>query len=414
MNKILASLFMALMIVAVAFMAGCTSDSTEKNITPGSQVITYEKSDYMNSCNNFTFKMYKELAGGSDNVFFSPYSISTALGMAYEGAKGKTATEISSVLNLPTDNTTRHDMFKDLQQSINSEQSGYELGTANAYWPRVGLPINPQYESTLQTAYGAHGEALDYTNDPTGSVDTINTWVENRTNDKIKDLISTNDVNENTALILTNAIYFKSNWLYQFDPLATKDQQFTLSDGSTALTPMMKIDDEKVLFNFTQKDGVKMLELQYTGYNLSMYLILPQDNDIASLEDKFDSAMFSSLKQSLEPTYVPILIPKFKFELKYFLKDQLIALGMPTAFSDDADFSGIRDDGTGTKISKVIHQSFIEVNEEGTEAAAATAVIMEDLGIPLEFTADHPFIFLIEHKETGQILFMGKVENPGA
>ena len=259
---------------------------------------------------------------------------------------------------------------------------------------------------------------MDFAGDPAGSAEIINKWVEQETNGGIKDLISPDDISIYTYLILTNAIYFKSDWKYQFDSNATIDRSFYLANGDEIDTEMMHMNDEEIGLNYSSNDDVQLLQLPYKDGELSMYIMLPKSNDISSLESRLENDYFADLKEDMSPEHIDLYLPKFKFELKYNLNDMLCDMGMPTAFSDNADFSGISASSGPLKISKVIHQSFVEVNEEGTEAAAATAVIMDNYSIggsspePIIFNADHPFIFFIEHEETGQILFIGKVGNP--
>ncbi len=372
--------------------------------------------------NEFTFEMYQELAAiaeqeGEDNIFFSPYSITTALGMVYEGAQGQTAEEMSGVLNFPADDQTRWDIMKSYQQHFNTPSDSYALSTANAYWLKENQNLLEAYRIAIESYYLAHGEELDFEGDPTGSAATINAWVEERTNGRIKDLIDPGMINPTTYLILTNAIYFKSDWRYQFNTTATEDRNFYPADGEAVQIPVMHMHDEEIKLNYSENDDVQLLQLPYTGDELSMYILLPED--LATLESALDNDYLGEMIGEMEPGEVDLYLPKFKFEQKYNLNDALIEMDMPTAFTDDADFSGITD-STSLKIGFVIHQSFVEVNEEGTEAAAATAVGMEATGIspthpePLLFNADHPFIFIIRHESTGQILFMGRVGNPGA
>jgi serpin B len=420
MKKGMLSVFMAFILVAVIFATGCVEDDDGVKIDiPPTQDVIYEgKNDYVNSSNEFTFEMYLELIDGDDNIFFSPYSITTALGMAYEGARGQTADEMETVFDFVGDDLTRLEMIRTVQSILNKDNPSYELSTANAYWLRQGEQLNDEYKNAIESYYLAHGEELDFRGDAEGSAETINSWVEQKTNDKIKDLIGPGVINFNTYLVLTNAIYFKSNWKYQFDPDATENMAFYNSSGGEKLTPMMHIRDEEIDLEYSSNGDVQLLMLPYKDEELSMYILLPKENDIASLESKLDKEYVDNMKEDLLPEYVNLYLPKFKFEQKYELNKNLIDMGMPSAFSESADFSGIKASGGKLFLSKVIHQSFVEVNEEGTEAAAATAVVMEDIAggpsepEPILFKADHPFIFFIEHKETGQILFMGKVENP--
>lgn len=415
-------MFVALLLVAVVVAAGCTeyNDNEDDNepIHPTYSVINKGMNEFVNSSNEFTFQMYKQLIDSDENVFFSPYSISIALGMAFEGARGQTATEMVQVLDFPEDDQARWGMVKSLQSQLNKDGTTYELSTANAYWLKQGRNIDADYKNVIESCYLAHGQELDFVGDPAGSVDTINDWVEKETNEKINDLLSPSDINVLTYLILTNAIYFKSDWKYQFDESATNEMNFYNSSSGETMTDMMHMCDESKKLNYASNSDTQLLQLPYKDEELSMYIMLPKENDIASLESKLDHTYLNDLKDKISGEWVDLYLPKFKFEQKYRLADKLISMGMPTAFGMGADFSGITSE-TELYIDKVIHQSFVEVNEEGTEAAAATAVVMQEKGgggssspQPIEFKADHPFIFFIQHKETGQILFMGKVEDP--
>jgi len=236
----------------------------------------------------------------------------------------------------------------------------------------------------------------------------INTWVEEQTNNKIKDLIPQGMITPLTRLVLTNAIYFKGTWAIQFDPTDTKKQDFRVNSEKTVQADMMSLTEEE--FNYTETDDLQILELPYKGDELSMLILLPKEN-LNKIELTLEN--LEQWRSSLRERELNIYIPKFKFETKYFMSKDLKEMGMPTAFGEGADFSGM----TGDKklfISQVIHQAFVEVNEEGTEAAAATALTMVESAVtkPTLFKADHPFIFIIQQKETGNILFIGRVNDP--
>jgi len=406
-------------LVSIVLTTGCIEDDggDKQPDTTNDDNVLGGMNDFVNSSNDFSFDMYAELNEGGDNLFFSPYSITTALGMAYEGAKGKTAEEMEDVLDIPEDDGKRLEMMKALQGTLNRDDVSYELGTANAYWLREDGSLLEEYRKAIEDYYLAHGEKLDFAGDPAGSVETINTWVEEQTNDRIKDLLSETDIDALTYLVLTNAIYFKSDWRYQFDAEATEETDFHLSDGTDAKCQMMHMNDDSIDLQYADDDQAQLLRLPYKNDDIFMYVLLPRSGELENVEAKLDITYISTLKADLAGEHVDLSLPKFKFEQKYRLKKNLINMGMPTAFSGGADFSGISDHAAGLYINKVIHQSFVEVNEEGTEAAAATAVVMRELSMepssgPVTFKADRPFIFFIEHEETGQILFMGKVENP--
>ncbi len=368
----------------------------------------------VNANNQFAFELYSKFSKEKEgNIFFSPYSISTALAMTYEGARGKTAEEMQSVLHFPEDNTTRRTAFSKIINQINKENKDYELNTANALWAQKNYKFLDEYFNTIEQYYGGKVTNLDFVDElkREKSRVTINSWVENQTNNKIKNLIPKGVLNEMTRLVLTNAIYFKGNWAEQFDKKNTREAEFKVNSEKLVKVQMMSLTDE---FNYTETENLQILELPYEGDELSMLILLPKDDDLKTLEKSLNVEKLNELKNNLREQEVNVFIPRFKFETKYFMKETLSEMGMPTAFTwPGADFSGM-DDTKDLFISSVIHQAFVEVNEEGTEAAAATAVVMECGGIPMPtaFRADHPFIFIIQDKETGSILFLGKVVDP--
>jgi len=371
--------------------------------------------------NQFALDYYSKLKNkDSSNIFFSPLSISSALAMTYEGARGQTAKEIQSVFYFPKDDDLRRTEYAAIFNKLNERNKKYKLSTANALWAQKNYPFLKEYLDGVKKYYGGKATNLDFEKDPEGSRITINNWVEDQTNDKIKDLIPSGSINASIGLVLTNAIYFKGEWVKQFNETETRDENFRISKNNSVKVPMMQRTDEEAKFNYAENDKLQILEMPYSGEELSMLILLPKNDDLTTLENLLSAKKLSAWKKDLENQRVKIFIPKFKFETKYFMADDLKSMGMPTAFNwPGADFSGM--DGTKELfISKVIHQAFIEINEEGTEAAAATAVFMEDgaaPGVKLPskipiFRADHPFIFLIQEKSSENILFMGRVVNP--
>lgn len=384
------------------------------------QQIPQEFDTVVGANNQFAFDLYSEYKSENGNIFFSPYSISTALTMTYEGAKGKTAEEMQAVLRIPKDDEIRRSESEKIYNQINKDSEDYRLSTANALWAQKDYQFLEEYINNVEKYYGGKTTNLDFIKETEKSRVTINDWVEDQTNDKIRNLIPKGAVDALTRLVLTNAIYFKGTWVLQFDENDTKDEDFKTSSGQTVKVPMMKLTGDDAEFNYAEADKVQVLELPYDGEDLSMLLILPEEDDLRNLEKSINTKKLSEWRGVLEKQRVDIYIPKFKFETKYFMAETLKEMGMSDAFVyGAADFSGM--DGTrDLYIDNVIHQAFVEVNEEGTEAAAATAVVMMGWGgtgeiekpvIPI-FRADHPFIFIIQQKETGNILFMGRVSNP--
>ncbi len=375
-------------------------------------------SSVVDANNQFGLDYYSKLKDkDSGNIFISPFSISGALAMTYEGAKGQTAEEMRSVFYFPEDDNLRRTEYAAIFNELNKGDKKYKLSTANALWAQEDYQFLKDYFDSVEKYYGGKATNLDFKKDPDGSRITINNWVEDQTNDKIKNLIPSGVINALTRLVLTNAIYFKGEWVRQFNEKDTKEEDFRISKNNTIKAPMMQRTDEEAKFNYTENDKLQILETPYSGEELSMLILLPKNDDLATIESLLSTKKLSEWKKDLENQRVKIFIPKFKFETKYFMADDLKSMGMPTAFKwPGADFSGM--DGTkDLYIGEVIHQAFVEVNEEGTEAAAATAVVVKVVGIQKApeipvFRADHPFIFLIQENTTGNILFMGRVVNP--
>jgi len=363
--------------------------------------------------NQFALDLYSELKKNEGNIFFSPYSISTALAMIYEGARGKTAEEIQSVFHFPTDSNLRRSSFAAIHNQLNKPDSKYKLSIANALWAQNDYKFLNDYLTTLQQYYAGKATNVDFKNSTEESRQTINKWVEDKTNQKIKDLFPQNSLDNMTRLVLTNAIYFKGTWVKQFEKNQTRDEDFRLSSVNTIKIPMMRRTDENAKFNYTETDNLQILEMPYEGDKLSMMVLLPKNDNLSSLESSLTSEKINDWKSKLREQRVDVFMPKFTFDTKYFLNETLAKMGMPTVFTN-ADLSGM--DGTlNLFIQKVIHQAFVDVNEEGTEAAAATGVSVGFKSMPQQqvvFRADHPFIFAIQDKDNGNILFLGRVANP--
>lgn len=364
--------------------------------------------------NDFSVDFYQTIAESEDgNIFFSPYSIFTALSMVYEGANGTTAEEMHDVLSIAQHDDATLGSFGRLYNLLNQNQEGYTISTANAFWTHEDYEFLQSYLDLLHDFYLAEGHELDFAQN-VEAAEIINTWIENHTNDKIKNMIQPEVLSDMTKLVLTNAIYFKGLWDQQFDPDNTYDADFTLATNETVTVDMMVSDSDNNRFNYTETDTLQLLKLYYQERNLSMIIVLPKENNISWAESAMTAENLSTWNEQFYEREIPVYLPKFKFETKYTLNDLLIEMGMVDAFAPGiADFSGM--DGTmNLFISKVLHQAYIEINEEGTEAAAATAVIMDLTAIPDYFMADHPFMFLIQHEETGAVLFMGTVMDPSA
>lgn len=359
----------------------------------------------------FAIDLYRQLAVQPGNLAFSPFSISTALALSELGARGETAAEMRQVLHLGLEAERLHRGFKALQARLVHDEEGQQLAIANRLWPAEDLDILPGYQAQSQELYGAMPQPLDF-GQPDAARERINTWVEDNTAGKIVDLLIPPDVTASTRLVLTNALYFKGTWARQFDQADTGVQSFF--GESEIEVPMMHLTAE---VPYVEDDAVQVIELSYVGDELSMLVILPRARDgLAALETVLDAETLERWLEGLGPREVRIALPRFKGTSRFELAPVLGALGMQRAFSG-GDFSGMT---TAERLafSKVIHQAVVEVNEEGAEAAAATAVVMgkgmiQAPPIPV-FTADHPFLYLIYDQALGNILFMGRVSEPDA
>ncbi len=366
--------------------------------------------------NQFAFDLYSHIkTEESGNVFYSPFSLSVAMAMTYEGARGQTADEIRQVFHYPADIELLRLGFSEILSRVNQKDRKYELRTANALWAQQGYPFLPEYFQTLEKYYSGRLTAVDFVKETEKSRQTINRWVEEQTNNRIRDLIPMNVITTLTRLVLTNAIYFKGLWEIQFPKKDTREADFRVSADKMVRVPMMFLQDAEV--NYFETEDLQLIELPYAGGEISMLVLLPGD-DLSRIEPYLSPEKLAELRARLTgKEKVDIYLPRFRLETKYLMggEDGLLGrMGMPTAFTLGADLSGL----TGRKelrITEVVHQAFVEVNEEGTEAAAATAVV---IGIKMVlkkpvFRADHPFIFIIQERQSGTILFMGRVINPG-
>ncbi|MBP7052612.1 MAG: serpin family protein [Phycisphaerae bacterium] len=380
--------------------------------------------------NSFAIGLYQRLHSGEGNLFFSPYSISTALAMTYAGAKGQTAEQMAMTLRYPTVPEVLHKLalagepltqeqfaqaLGRIIKDLNSRggKSKYELRVANALWGQKGFEFLRAFTQTVEDEYDGKLQELDFVKAVEKARRTINSWVEKKTNDKIKDLLGPGDLDAATRLVLTNAIYFKGNWASQFKKSRTFDEPFTLLDGTEVQVPMM---NQKARFGYAETDALQVLEMPYVGEELSMFVLLPRKADgISELEMSLTAENLAQWLDKAHEREVVVTVPKFKMTSKFSMAGVLQSMGMTDAFTARADFSGM----TGRRdlfISAVIHQAYVDVNEEGTEAAAATAVTMKlTAALPDQtpvFRADHPFLFLIRDKASGCILFLGRVMNP--
>jgi len=364
--------------------------------------------------NGFAFDLYSELAKSEKgNIFYSPYSISAALAMTYEGARGKTAAEMKSVFHFPKKSVLRPN-FAALFNGLTKTSNKYRLQTGNALWVQKQFPLLKKFTKSVRTFFGGKAKNLDFVNKTEQSRRTINRYIASQTNNKIKNLIPARSLDSTSRFVLTNAIYFKGAWRWEFDPRLTYQGDFTVAHDNVVKTPMMFMSSSEVAFNYAANSKLQILELPYKGNKVSMLLLLPQ-RDLGSIKSYLTARRLNKLKAQMRPTLMDwIALPKFEFDCKYQQLDRTLAgMGMPSAFSARADFSGMNGK-RNLFIRFIIHQAYVKVDEKGTEATGATAVggNLTAIEIPKIFNANHPFVFVIQDKTTGNILFLGKVANP--
>jgi serpin B len=367
--------------------------------------------------NQLAFDLFRQLgsADAEKNLLISPISISTALTMTYAGARGETASQMAAVLHLNglADDAV-HAGYGGLIEDLNAPREGYDLKVANRLFAQTGFPFRQLFLDTLAGPYAAPLEQLDFVRNTEPSREHINGWVADQTNQKIKDLLPQGTITQDTRIVLTNAVYFNGAWKNRFVERSTADAPFYHLDGSVGRSPLMHQEN---YLNYADFDDFQMLEIPYAGDDLTMVVMLPNDRDgLAALEASIDAERFQESVESLESRKVTLFLPKFTFRDDASLGTPLQGLGMTDAFGNP-DFTGISDGG-GLAISDVIHKTFIDVNESGTEAAGATAVIIGTTSVdtnpvPL-FRADHPFLFGIRDAHTGSLLFLGRMTDPAA
>jgi serpin B len=390
--------------------------------------------------NAFAFDLYQAFRNEHENLFYSPYSISLALAMTYAGARGETEEQMADTLHFVLPQDRLHSAFSALNRALGqgaeekaAEGVGaeptpmpfqgyhpgdrFQLHIATALWGQDRYQFQPEFLAVLAQNYGSELRTLDFAGAPEESRRTINDWVANHTEDRIRDILPQGAIRDATRLVLANAIYFRASWFYPFDPRATREQPFHLLDGGTATVPMMQQTER---FNYYLGEGYQAVMLPYSGgkdsphSRMSMVFLVPDAGRFQAFEDSLDAQGVQAILKKLKTGYVDLTIPKFGFDSAFALEPALSNMGMSLAFSwPGADFSGM----TGQPelfVDEVHHRAFVSVEETGTEAAAASAVPIT-LGIPpepVEITIDRPFIFLIRDGETGIILFVGRVLDP--
>lgn len=394
-------------LLALAFLWGFPMLAQAQKLDPDVTTLVQANDE-------FALRLYQQIAAKDGNLFFSPYSISNALAMTYAGARGNTAAEMKTTLrfNLAADRLPPAFGKLIAQLDGDGKPRPFQLTVANRLWGQKDYGFLPEFTKIGQDYYRAGLEEVDFINASEAARKTINAWVEQQTKDKIKDLIGPGVLNDQTRLVLTNAIYFKAPWLSPFRPEATKPEPFHLANGSSIRTPMMHANQR---LQFAAHETFTMLQLPYEGHGQSMLVLLPNKKDgLGTLEKQLNAETLAKWLEKLSTHEVDVKLPKFKVTAAIKLNDTLKEMGMKDAFVfGKADFSGM---ATREKlyISAVLHKAFVDVNEAGTEAAAATAVVIAARSEPppATFHADHPFVFLIRDNATGSILFAGRLADP--
>ena len=402
----------------LSLLIACSVLPVGARAAEASAMVANDQATVVEGNNDFAVALYGKLRSQGGNLFFSPESVSTALAMTYAGARGDTAAEMAKTLHFTLPPDRLHPAMGALLAGLNAPHDGYQLRVANALWAERDYKFLDAFLKLTASDYGAGFNPVDFKGSTEAARLTINQWVEQKTDSKIKDLLKPGMVNPLTRLVLTDAIYFKADWQAQFQKAQTEDKDFHLSAAQTVKAPLMHRAGSYKYFN---GGTFQILEMPYKTGELSMIVFLPKDMDgLRAFEQSLTASHAKQWLSQLQPvSRVIVTFPKFKVTEQLELGSTLGAMGMPSAFERSAaDFSGM----TGNRelfLSAVIHKAFIDVNEVGTEAAAATAVAMVGMAMrapdptpPPEFRADHPFVFLIRDNRSGGILFMGRVSDP--
>lgn len=426
MNKIL---MMVHGFILVALLAACAApaggsqaslvqSSKPRDTSP--KVGSGDSGQLASDNRSFALGLFQQLRGREGNLFFSPHSISVALAMTYAGARGATQQQMQQAMRFNLPAGSLHPAFNALQLELakrekdknDDQQTHFKLSVVNALWGQSGYTFLPDFLDNLAQNYAAGIRLLDYKSDPDAARKVINDWVAQQTADKIKDLIPQPAIDRSTILVLTNAIYFNAPWLNPFQESQTAPGPFTLLNGSHVNVALMHISRS---YSYAHKDGLSAIELPYAGGQVAMVVLVPDAGKFNEIEQGFSAAQWDAIRKELKTAQVNLALPKFKFSAEFKLNDPLVKMGMVDAFDvNKADFSGM-DGSRSLFISSVLHKAFINLDEKGTEAAAATAVVVGLTSMPaevVELKIDRPFLFLIQDKPTGEILFMGRVVNP--
>jgi serpin B len=413
-----------ILLTAVLLFSGCSTPTYGQELKSdkprlNSNASSADISQLVGDNTEFAMALYQLLKEQDGNLLYSPHSISEALAMTYGGARNETEKQMAAALRFNLSQAQLHAAFNALDAALASRGQGakgkddqpFSLKVVNAIWGQKDFSFRGEYLDLLAQNYGAGLRILDFIKSPEESRKTINDWVAKETEQRIKDLIPQGSVNELTRLVLTNAVYFNGGWLTPFDKALTRDGSFFLLNGQKITVPMMY---QSETMGYSSGSGYQAVELKYDGSELSMVIILPDAATFKTFEDGLDGTALETIIAGLKSKSVNLTMPKFEFDSSFGLKSALSSLGMPIAFTDNADFSGL-DGKTDLQIQDVVHKAFISVDEAGTEAAAASGVVVGTTSMPVDqatVTLDHPFIFLIRDIATGAIVFTGRVADP--
>jgi serpin B len=415
-----------LAIVVIVGLIGCSQPASAEVLTSDKDRITSpvvnssDMTKLVDGNSEFAFDLYQALKKDDGNIFYSPYSISLALAMTYGGVRGETAKQMADTLYYLLSQSALHSAFNSLDIELGKrgegakgkDGEGFRLNVVNAIWGQKDYRFLSAYLDLLAENYGAGLRTLDFKSAPEQSRMTINKWVSDQTEDRIKDLIPEGSINPLTRLVLTNAIYFNAAWKLPFKPEATTNGPFHLINGGDVTVPMMK---QTEYFGYAKSGNYLAVELPYDGDELSMVILMNGNGKFGDFENTLKLSTVKAIIGDLKNTRVALTMPKFEFESEFGLKETLMGMGMEEPFRDTADFSGMSKE-SDLHIDDVVHKAFVSVDEAGTEAAAATGVIVGTTSMPPEpvtVTLDRPFVFLIRDIKTGAILFIGRVMNPG-
>jgi serpin B len=400
-----------------ASKSGCVVASEKQRITsPAVPAADLEAAVDGNTA--FALDLYQQIRSEPGNIFYSPFSISEALGMTFAGARGATESQMATALHFSLPQAQLHPAFNAIDLALASrgkgadgkDGQGFRLNVANAIWGQTGQSFEAPFLDTLAQSYGAGMHVVDFIGAAESSRVLINDWVSARTESRIKDLLPKGSVDSDTRMVLTNAIYFNAAWATPFEKAKTAPASFTLGDGSTVKVETMAGYQEAA---YGAGSDYAAVALPYDGGEFSMVLILPAQGALDAFEASLTPARLATLVDGMSTHGVSITMPRFKVESSFSLADKLTKLGMVDAFNDAADFSGINGK-KGLSIGSVVHKAYVDVSETGTEAAAATGVTIGVTSAPepAEIHLDHPYLFLIRDNATKSILFLGRVENP--